>query len=192
MTVPTSRLARLRADIDLATTVAANLDTALDRMDDARRGQPGSGSGFGGGQKGGTGSPVERALGLDQQPRPGETGFQFTRDHGAEAVATVDKALSAVRTALERLDTVVAAWTPHYADGKAQRATEAANVEECAHCRATLNRHEPMHRRTDAGCLPTKMPLCRWDMDFAGTRERLPTSAEKIRHDKGLKVKVPA
>jgi len=161
--------------IDLARTL---LPQALDRARDARRGYPRSSLG-GGGRSAGAHSDTTAAAATEPDP-------------GGDAIRELDAIARRIEAVAREMHAWVTRWAPRPPSTRALRETEAANVVECASCRAH-GFHAPMSVHSDAsGTLAHPMALCRWCADFARSQGVLPTQAQAIRHHKGLRVRISA
>lgn len=144
------------------------------RMEDARRGHPGSSMGGGGIHSGG--SPVEALL--DQ------------RDIGGEDLARWTAALVELRRAAVTLDRLAIAWAPRPPSTRDVLATEAANTRVCECCHdGALRADAPTDVR---GNLAEPLRLCRWCYDFAASTGRLPDQRTLERRRNGQRIRVSA
>lgn len=144
------------------------------RMQDARRGHPGSS--MGGGGSGSTGSPVEAML---DQP-----------DIGGQDLARWTAALVELRRAAVTLDRIAVAWSPKQPSTRDILATEAANTRLCECCHDDpLRADSPTDVR---GNLAEPIRLCRWCYDYTTSTGRLPDAKTLERRRKGQRIRVSA
>lgn len=131
-------------------------DTAVQRLRDQQRGQPGSGLGGGGSR--GSSSPVETALGIGG---PGEDGG-IRGDSAAHKLAVVDRLRHNICRDLRILALMLAAEAPKAPSGKQRREVERANTPDdgCQHHAAAGLYEQAEHTGTVSDTLTLPMALC--------------------------------
>lgn len=159
---------------DLA-TITEHHDTAIRRLNDQLRGQPGSG--FGGNGSRGNSSPVETALGIGG---PGDDGT-IRGDQAARKLEAIGKLRHTICRDLHLLAMLVTAEVPRVPTDKERREVEGVNAEGgerlCEHCtdHRRLGDAQEVHRTSTVnGNLPHAMGLCRWCYDRVREDGKLP------------------
>jgi len=193
-------------DLDKLTLAKTDLTAAIDgydlarrRLNDQRRGQPGSSLGGGGGRGGG--SPVETALGIGGEYVDGDKGT-MNSDQAARKLTAMDELVKSIAKQTHLLALLVAGELPRHATDKQRRDVERANGGQdvmCEHCTPHLPgnhlHREKMHtaEATDVkGNLPEPMRLGRWCYDIVRKTGALPTKRMLQERANGQRVMVKA
>lgn len=177
---------QLAQEIAAALKPAPDGRTPLDRMRDARNGQPRA-TRYDGDKitASGTSDPTARAA--------------LQNDQAANDLARFDHAIHAARIALTNAANILRNWTPrHASDIERQRMadTNEPHCESCARTEAAkgIPRWEPPltnERTTVAQTLSEPAWLCRWCYDHTARTGTRPTVEELEQHHEGRRVRCP-